>query len=359
MFNVSKIRAKFYGVVGFRQPLNPAYAILDAANQVSRSSYFVTDNPYAKIEYLYDNTDYKDLTDPEFNTLLKQMQEESITNVMGRVFNRVDYIDRQVLYSNAQNRVETDTLTGGLITHRIQVSPDKNVAFEITRVLLDFSGSGDVKLMLFNTSQDTPLFTENITITSTHQEQVLNWVVDNSDDTYKGDYYLGYLSNDVNLGTLKPFKRDYNNSDIASHVTHLNIQKIQFVGHTTETLPDLDDEDGFDEATGINPDITVYDDFTDLIVQNERLFSLAISLDLQINVLSQYMASLRSNKNERQSERITLRVLQEIEGQEGEGLVKITGLRPQLMRSIKSISKEIERLREGYFGGQIIVDTLV
>lgn len=360
MFNVSKIRADLYGVVGFRQPFNPAFAKIDAANQVSRSGYFVTDNPYAKVEYIFDTLDFKDITDVDFNVFLKQMQEESISNVCGRVFNNSDYIDRQVLYPHAQNRILTDTLEGGLISHKIRVDIEKNVAFEITRVLLDFEGSGDIKLMLFNTSQDAPIFSKVITIAaSTHQVEKLNWKVDNSGDTYKGEYYLGYLSNAAAMGTLKPFKRDYENSDIESNITHLCLEKFQFVGHTTETLPDLTTEEGLDVSTGLNPDITVYDDFTDMITQNGVLFGLAINLDLQINVLSQYLASLRSSKNERHAERSTLRILQEIEGQNGDGLVKITGLRPQLNRAISRIAKEIEKLQKGYFGGQIMVDTLL
>jgi hypothetical protein len=359
MFNVNKIRANFYGVVGFRQPLNPLFAILDAANQVSRSGYLVTENPFVKIEYIKENADYKDLSDPQFNTMLKNMQEESITNVCGKVFSGTDYIDRQVLYPFPQNKVDTDTLAQGLITHKIGVAINKNIAFEITRILLDFDGAGDIELMLFNTAELNPIFTKTITISSAHQEEVLNWKVDNSDTTYKGDYYLGYRSNAASIGTLKPFKRDWEQSDVVSNITYLSIEKQQFVGHTTDTLPDLTTEESFDEATGLNPDITVYNDYTDLIKQNEALFSRAINLDLQISCLGNYVASLRSNRDQRNSDRIALRITQEIEGQAGEGLVPITGLRPQLIRSITKIAEEIERIKKGYFGERAQIDTMI
>jgi len=358
MFNVNKIKAGFYGVVGFRQPYNPSYAIIDAPNQVSRSGHYVTDNPFVKIEYLKDTVDYADISDADFNTILKNMQEESITNVCGNVFNNSDYIDRQVLYPYAQNKVNTETLQLGLITHKISVSIKKNIAFEITRILLDFEGAGDIELMLFNTADENPIFTKTITITAKHQEELLNWKVDNSGNTYKGEYYLGYRSNAAALGTLKPYKRDYERSDIPSNITYLNIEKIQFVGHTTDTLPDLTTEESYDEASGLNPDITVYEDYTDLILQNEILFAKAINLDLQINSLGHYLSSLRSNKNERHSERISIRILQEIEGQNGEGIVKITGLRPQLTRSLSLISKEIDVIKKGYFGDFAKVDTM-
>ncbi len=358
MFNVSTIRSKLYGVVGIRQPYNPTYAIIDAANQISRSGYFITDNPFVKVEFLKDNTDFKDISDPDFNIELKEMQEESIGNVCGKVFSGSDYIDRQVLYPYAQNSVNVETLQSGLITHKIQVSIKKNIAFEISRILLDFQGAGDIELMLFNTSSNTPLFTKTITIASEHQEEVLNWRVDNSGSTYKGEYYLGYRNNAAGIGTLKPFKRDYENSDIESNITFLNTERMQFVGHSTDTLPDLTTEESYDEASGLNPDITVYEDYTDLIIQNEILFARAINIDFQINALSRNLASLRSNRNERISERQVVRITQEIEGQSGDGLVTITGLRPQLSRSIVKIAEEIDRIKKGYFGERAKIDTL-
>lgn len=354
MFNVDTISTKLYGVVGFRQPFNPAYQKLDAANQISRSGYFITDNPFAKIEYLYDNVDFKALTDPEFNTYLERIQKESITNVSGRVFNKADYIDRNLLYRFAQNKTDIDTLPDGFVGERIRVSDEKNVAFKITRVLLSFNQTGPLELMLFNTAKEDPIFSESITVSSKHQEVVLNWDVDNSGDTYKGEYYLGYVSD----GSLEPFKRNYENANIKSVFTYLWIDSISVPGHTGTQLFDLTTQEGLSESTGINPDITVYEDFTDLIVQNEHIFAQAISLDLQINVLSQYHSSLRSNRNERNSERIALRVHQQIEGQKGDDIVTITGLRPQLNRAISTIKVEIDKLKKGYFGEGIFTETL-
>ena len=46
------------------------------------------------------------------------------------------------------------------------------------------------------------------------------------------------------------------------------------------------------------------------------------------------------------------------EGQDGEGLITITGLRPQLTRSISKIAVEIERIKKGYFGDSAKIDTM-
>lgn len=358
MFNKGKIQTGLYGIVGLRQPYNPDYQIIDADNQVSTSGYFVTDHPMVKVEYLKDSQDFDQISDADFNTHIKNIQESAIASVCNAIFNDSDYLDRQVLYPFAQNRQATETLEDGLVAHKIRVSTEKNVAFEISRILLDFEGAGDIKLMLFNTSQTTPIESKTITITSNHQVEVLNWRVDNSGDTYKGEYYLGYLSNAVAIGTLKPYKRDYENSNIEANITYLDCDKVLFKSHATETLPDLTTETSIDECLGLNPDITVFEDFTDMIVNNKMLFGYAVYLDMCIKIISTYTSSLRSNRNQRMSEAQTIRMIQEIEGQSGANAVKITGLRPMLVGELRRLAKEIEKLKEGYFGGIITVQTL-
>jgi hypothetical protein len=360
MFNASKIKTNLYGVVGFRQPFNPTYAILDTDNSTSVSDQWVSENPHCKIEHLYDTQDYSGLSDAEFNVVLKNLQEDAIVSVCSRVFNKPDYIDRQVLYKNAQNKINTETLPDGFVCFKIAVSNKKNVAFRIERVLLDFEGTGDIELLLFNTSQSTPINSKVITITSTNQSEVLNWAVDNSGDTYKGEYYLGYLTSYAGIGTLKPFKRDYENSDLMSYVSELYIDKYYFSGHATNTLPNLDNEDGMDQAIGVNPDITVYDDYTDLIIQNKFLFATAVKLAVQVKCIEIYLASLRSNLNERESKMQSARLIELLEGTNNNlSVLKVTGLMPTLLGEVNHVRNEINKLIHGYFGERAMIDTLI
>lgn len=355
MFQVDKIKSNLYGIVGFKQPFDPTYSIIDDDNQTSRSGYFITDNSYVKIKALKDVQDYKDISDEDFNIYLKEIQESSIVNVCNQVFNRFDYLDRNLLYKNAHNKVNQETLSNGFVGYKICVSSEKNIAFKITRVLLDFATTGDFKLLLFNTSKSEPIETKDITIDSTQQEVLLNWVVDNSDVTYKGDYYIGYIKTDT---TPIPFKRDYNNSSKMSYFSHLSVDKTQVLGHSTELLFDLDDTEGLSEDIGINLDITVYEDFTNVIIQNEILLARAIQLDATIRVLREYSYSLRSNGDERKAQELASRILAEIEGQTGNDVLTITGLRPQLIGEISQIATEINKLRVGYFNNSIRVSTL-
>lgn len=354
MFIVSKI-SSLYGLVGLRQPFNPTYAILDSDNQISRSGYYVTDNPYVKIEYLKDSQDFSDISVDDFNLYLKRMQLSSIFNVCNKVFNRFDYLDRSLLYKNANNKINRESLQDGFVGYKINVSQENNIAFEIKRVLLDFDTLGTFKLLLFNTSKSEPIESLEIEITSKTQEVELNWIVDNSNTTYKGDYYIGYIKSAT---TPIPFKRDYSNSDIMSSISHLNIEKVSVVGHNTETLFNLNNTKGLSEYMGLNFDITVYEDFTDLIIQNERLFARAIQLDMTIAILREYLNSLRINTKSRQSDEMAAKLLIEIEGQEGDGIITVTGLRPQLVGEITELSREVNKLIDGYFNNSIRATTL-
>jgi hypothetical protein len=355
MFQVGKISTKLYGIVGLRDSFNPAYTLLDADNQISRSGYYITDNAYVKLEYIKDSQDYKDASDANINLYIKRLQESSIVNVCHRVFNRFDYLDRNLLYTNAQNRINQEILVDGFVGYRIEVSKYNDIAFEIKRVLLDFDTLGDFKLMLFNTSSATPIQEKDITITAKTQEVVLDWKVDNSDITYKGDYYLGYIKTAT---TPIPFKRDYENANVMSNFTNLYIEKIRVVGHLTETLFDLSLQEGLSESTGLNPDITIYEDYTDLIVNNETLFARAISLDFSIAVLREQLNSLRTNSNQRLAEQQSLKILAEIEGTSGDNALKLIGLRSLLNGEIEQISNEIDKLKRGYFNNSIKVNTI-
>lgn len=364
MINPAVLETKLAGLVGFRQPTNPDYQIIDTDNRASRSGYFINDNPFVKIESVKDSQDYAGITDIEFNNFLRRKIGTSIVNVSNAVFNENDFIDRQLLFKNALNKFKsggtyTYPLTPGFICYWLKVSQEKNVAIKIKRVLLEFDGTGDITLYLFNTANlKVPLFSKTISITSPFQEVDLDWICDNSAGKgYKGEYYLGYFSAGM---TLEPFKREYNDASVMSIVSEMFIQRVQFSNFTSLSAAfELQNLSPYNPYNGINPDITVYEDFTDLIVQNEKLFARAIMLDCQISLLTESIATLRSNATQRISGQFIAQMMAQIEGESGEGNVKVKGLRPQFFGAIGSIRKEFQKLAIGYEGqGRIMVQTL-
>lgn len=356
MINIAKIQSSLIGLIGFKQPFNPDYAIVDAANLLSKSGYFVTDNPYAKIEYIKDNQDYVQISDANFNLVLNQLKQSAISNVCNQVFSEYDFLDRNLLFKNATRKVDTNVLPVGFVGYRIEVGSTKNIAFKLNRVLLDFEGTGTIKLLLWNTSKLEILQEKEIVITTDHQEVVLDWVLDNSSDTYKGDYYIGYNTTGL---TVTPFKRDYENGNVMSSFKYLCIEQISVPNHNTETLFDVSTYDGLSEDTGLNFDISVFDDYTDFVINNAYLFARAIQIDCQIQCIQLYLSSLRSNLNQAISAQLYEKIMIELEGTTSESLIKVTGLKNQLIGEISSIRKEIQKIKIGVKkSGQILVSTL-
>ena len=350
MFDRTKISA-ISGIVGWIQPANPDYAILDAANIASVSGRFINENKFIKVEYLKDTQDYAGISDDNFNAELVQLQKTGILDVMDKVFNTPDFIDRQVLYRFPNNKVNTDALPDGFVGYEIKQDDTKNTAVEIKRDLLEFSGAGDITLVLYNSNQKTIVESKVVTIASDLQEVELNWRLDNDSPLYKGTLYYGYFTDGV---TVLPFDRDYENANVKSVITHLCIQNIQVPGATSGDLFDLTLIEGADESWGLNPDITVFYDYTDLILQNQFLFGRAIQMQCQIQSLTYYLSSLRSNRNERESEAVTNKILIEIEGTTESTGIKKVGLGDKLTGEINRIRLEIDRLQRGYFPKGIV-----
>ena len=375
MINSTILTTKLAGIVGFKNPYNPEYAIIDNTNQASRSGLFVNDNPFVKIEAIKDSQDYGAITDENFNNFLRSKISTSIINVGNAVFNQPDYVDRQVLYKYALNKFSQNptpnvtpegnyanvyNIPDGFNCYWFVVSQNKNIAFKISRVFLEFNGTGEFTLHLYNTSNvATPLQSKTVIITSPCQEVVLDWVCDNTGDGYKGDYYLGYFKSECDA-SLQPFQRLYRSGMVLATVSQMAIYRYSFGKFTDPSKAfDLIGFTPYNLYNGVNPDITVYEDYTDLIIQNEKLFARAIQLDCQISLLSESLASLRSNRNERISQQYAAQIMTQIEGESGEGNVKVTGLRNQFYGAVSSIRKEIEKLKEGYSDvNQIRIETL-
>lgn len=350
-----------YGIVGLRQPYNPTYAILDSYNIISRSGYYSNDNPFAKVEFIIDNMDYSAASNSQKNEYIKNMQISAMTNVFNDVFCEPDYIDRNFLYKNPLNMKNTEILSAGFCGYEINVSSRKNIAFEIGRMIFNFSGTGTLKLLLFSSQSSTPLQSKTITITNSNHVEDLKWVVDNSSNTYKSRYYIGYLKSSV-TGTLKPYARDFSDSSVKSIISDLSIESCFYPNQTTETMfADMELlQYGLSEYYGLNPDITVYYDYTDLILRNEKLFAKAIDISFQIKIIQSYIASLRSNKNERESSDMITKAMAELEGvNDSVSVVKKKGIYNLLIGEIQAIKSEIKKLRDGYFiGNNIKIITL-
>lgn len=335
MVNRITLISSLNGIVGFRQPLDSTIFTLDTANKTSRSGYYVNDDPFVKLDVLRDCQDYSAIDATGFNALLTQLQNKAITDVVNAVFSENDYIERNYLYPMANNKTESNQLSG-FVGYKIETSKSNNVNMLITRALLEFEGTGSIQLLLYDTLQSTPIATKTVTITSKYQFVTLNW-----DYPVNKEYRLGYIAS----GSLKPYEREYQSNNIPNIFTHIRPLQIQVPLQVGTTLWDLDDEEGLSEYCGVNLDITIYKDFTELLIQNEQIFANAINLQCVCNIIDFYVASERSNIIERLSADFLARAIVYMNGQEEPNVV---GLTKTIANQVKLIKQAIKRLKDNY-----------
>lgn len=353
MFDVNTIKQEFKGLVGFRQPANPKFQILDAENQESKSGLYVTDNPYAKIEYIVANVDYERATATQINTILKRMLETSAVNICSQVFNSEDFIDRNQIYSNTQNKREEIVLPNGFVGYRINISRDKNIAIRLNRIILEMVEASTIDLLVFNSNIKEPIHVIPIEYSEFYHTQTLDIVL-NDLNFYKGSFFVGF----INTSNTATYKKNYYDSSVANSIEHLSIFNTVVEGVTDPILFDLDKTVEYTEYCGFNLDITVIEDYTDFIITNKYLFARAIYLDAIIACLNICAATLRSNSDERSANELYGRIVTEIEGtRPDDNVITIKGLRPQMVYEISQIKEQLEKLRGGFFGKGYFVDT--
>ena len=353
MFDVSLVKSSLTNLVGFRQPANPKYAIIDTSNRLSESGLFVTDNPYAKIEYIKDNIDYSKISNGDFNTVLKNIKEASSVNVCSNVFNEPDFVDRNSIYTHTANKVEEHLLPVGFVGYEVIIAQDKNVAFRINKAILEFVEAGSLELLVFNSNLKQPIHNVTITYDEFYHMETVDLMI-NDLGFYKGTFYIGFISD----GTKRTYRRNFENSNIENQLKYLSIERQLVQGHSTPTIFNLSQAVMMQEYCGINLDITVVDDYTDFIITNKNLFARAIYIDTIISCLNIYAASLRSNANERSAEELYSRIMLEIEGtRPDDNVISIKGLRPEMIYEISQIRTEVKKLKGGFVGKGYFVDT--
>jgi len=338
MFNRTKINTGLVGLVGYAKPSNPDFNVVNETNQASRSGRYFTDNAYCKIEYIKDCQDYKNATRTQINELLTGIQKNAIINVVDQVFDNDDLLERDLLFPYAQNKQDNEILPNGFIGYRIRKKA--NIAFEVKRIFFEFTNTGTITVYLFSSNQKDALYAQEFTISTTGFQSLSptsSWIVDNTTN-YDGEYYLGYVK-----GNLISYKRNYENADLMAYFDNLCIERINVPDHTGSELFDLQDIEGLGENTGINPDVIVFEDYTDIILRSENLISGAIQKAGQIEIIKMIMASFRSNYNQRVTNEIRNNMLFSIEGNPE---LKIYGLKNELEREVKKLRDAFKQKKE-------------
>jgi len=340
MINVNEIRADLFGVVGFRQPYDPEYDILEAPLLLSSSgNVFEQYSSYVNVKNIYDSQPYAGISDANFNTWLTNAIKDSISKVIQRCFSKNDLIENALLYSYSTRKESQYELKNGqdFVGYEITVSKKKDISVFINKIFTEFSGTGTVKILLFNDNKVSTIQTQEITVTDkSAKETVLNWALPYSNSVTGGKYYIGYLTNGLEP---KALNRDYDSAGVRHCYNALKIQPVKIANWTTETLFDIDDVVYTSETWGLNFDISSFRDYTSLIVNNKNMFCDVIGYQFAADMLGMMWTTSRTNATERLQKG---NILLELQGNyNNEEYPTVKGVNQKLSEAIKEIQKQL------------------
>lgn len=331
MFQISKINSNIVGLIGWRQPINPTYAIIDATNLATSSgAYFQDFSALVTIENIKECQNYVSISDAQFNTLLGNMTKSAMNKVLDKVFQSHDFLENKILYpfeSSWNYDLENDT---SFVGFELDQPTRRELIHVVNKVILSFDSVDTVKLLVFHSSKQEPIFTKEITTEANSDvEEVVDW---NLTKEYNGGkFYIGYLRSGL---TAKAKNRDWDKANVRSCFNTLRIQPISVSGWDSETLFDVEDIDYESDTYGLNFDITAWKDYTNTIIQNKRKFVNALGLQVAVDVADLILKSTNSDRVQRISD---TKVMLELEGVINNDVPRVVGLRGKLQSEIKKL----------------------
>lgn len=338
MVNTTSIQQAFAGLVGWRQPLDPAYAIVDADNLLSSSGqYFQDISALVKVETLRNCVNYNDLTDEEFNDILRNIYTSAINKIMNALFYDNDLISNNLLFDYECDWTHKLTPSTAFVGYEIDVADSNKMTTIINNVKLSFDGVDDVKLLLFHSSKKNPIKTINIsTVENDEVESVINWELSHANNKSGGKYYLGYLTSYL---TASAYDRLFESANIQNCFNLCRFTSMIVPEWDSETLFDVNNKEYASFTWGLNFDISEYHDFTSLVLSNKNRFVNILMLQVAAEVIDLIIHSDRINGVEANA---TSKALWELNGSYfNPEMPKVVGIIPKLKAELAELKSTL------------------
>lgn len=284
-----------YGGVGFYQSPIPKYAIVDADNLASDSgSFFQDGSGLVTIQNIKETQQAIDISDVDFNTYLKQLQESCIIEVCRKVTKgQSDFIQDKNVYPYQKSFKNTIDNNGSFVGFMIDPVKNLNILSKVSFVELCFNEDVTFDIHLFNSNKpNAPIKTKSVTSIANESVVVdLGWFISDELEYKGGSFYLGYFQDD--LGTAKAIKKDYELADwqVSTRCLYIRPMALSHTGTVIDVESIIDKSDSF----GLNLILSTYNDYTELIIRNKSLFWDSIQLQMAEKILNLIKSSIRSN----------------------------------------------------------------
>lgn len=292
-----KILSEMIGIVGWRQSTVNSDVQITTENLASSSGLYVQGaHPQITVKNIRSTQEDRTITDANMNVVLSNLVKDGISNVLNFVFPKSDIFDNDLLYKHESDFSTPITQFSGFVGYEISVASSSDIVSVLNKIILQFNGTGNVKLLLFNSGVKLPIQTKMVAVTAdTNISAVLDWILGYI-TAPAGKYYLGFLTSGM---SIYPYNRVFSWANIQHHFNSIMFSPIYVPNWTSETLFDIKDIVYRAETFGMNFDVTIARDYSNVILQNKDKFAKAIQLSTAVQALALMTSTGRINPEER------------------------------------------------------------
>lgn len=284
------------GRLGWRQPTQPAYAILTEPNTLSKSGrYFEDYHAAVTIQNVKECIPNASISADDFNTVLIERQKAAILKTLNAVFTTPDILESLQTFERENDTVDKLIENKGkFVGWKIEIAPSVEYATALSSVALYFNQACTFNLYCFVDTKRTPIWqkavspeADELTIVDV-DDLVLSFM---SEKTRTRTFYIGYFQDD--LGTAQAYDEDvlqYFNGCLW-HAEEVNI---------TPENGGISKNYNADSLTyGLNLQFTSYRDWTTLILASPQQFDEAVGLQHAADIVELLLNNPRSGTTQR------------------------------------------------------------
>lgn len=343
-FNYSRVMNAMLLRIGFKQPTESEFAIVNAGNLVSNSGRYYNDfHALVSASNIREIQSDANISDANFNALLESLKRAAIMRSLNGVLNVSEQIERTLLYERDYNQVqETVTNENKFVGFEIRTPQSDEFAVQIESATLLFDSNVTFNLYLFKEGKKSPLLIREVSAIAEEQtvvnfsDIILNYIGQN---TKGARFYFGYFQSD--LGGAKAIDEEHRNWNKQKCFGAIGMYSNQTVGYNFDRQNIYRSYDNF----GINLEISTFRDHTNAIVKKAHLFDELQGLQFAYSFLESVLYSTNSNAIERiLKDQLTKAGLQ----LEMQGAIAAPDS-PQVEGLSKRIKREMERVQKEFY----------
>lgn len=367
------------------ESIAPDYKGVEISKYVSTDSY-KKDNLVEQDGIMYkckvDNTG-EDLTDTAFwiktslfSEWLLDKTKASLQKLIFRLCNTKttkgtlkNLCENKMLFDGTGNKNETVQNRKDFVGFEIVPVRSMGVSTKLNRISLQFTKKGNYTIYIFNSSEDAPVYTLELTKTKDNSSEwftlndiVLPYVTDGDAG---GSWYLGYFQEDLPTDSLAIRKdRDWSKGPCKScsrkefiaweswskylevHPFKVSSEDVRDTTFSDDFNNDFSKEgihlwnienNMYDYSTnfGINLEVTVFCDISDIIISQRGLLADVIAKQVAVDMLRElvYNANVRTNRRSINASKVD--ILYELDGDSSS--LKKSGLNYQLDKAYEAL----------------------